>query len=291
MRELGLTSFVQNSLDDLHSALQRGEITFSGGSFTGNFTANVSKELRKLGAVWDRKNHTYKLKLADLPMELRSTIALSEIKFKEKLKKIDKMLAGISPAAVASSIKITDLFSSAIFKVNSDLTKTLKKISVAPQLTPEQRERIAKEWSNNMELDIKGWTEKEIKKLRKEVQKTIYEGNRYTTLIDHIERSYGVSQRKAKFLARQETSLLMNTFKQTRYLSLGINEYKWKCVKGTPAHPVRPMHKELNDRSERGEIFNFNHPPVDDPNGSRHNPGMNYNCRCYAIPLIKYLPK
>ena len=46
------------------------------------------------------------------------------------------------------------------------------------------------------------------------------------------------------------------------------------------------MHKELNARSEKGEIFDFRYPPIDDPNGSRHNPGENYNCRCVAIPVI-----
>ena len=48
------------------------------------------------------------------------------------------------------------------------------------------------------------------------------------------------------------------------------------------------MHKELNDRSEKGEVFKFSNPPIDSPNGSRHNPGQNYNCRCIAIPVVKF---
>ena len=133
-----------------------------------------------------------------------------------------------------------------------------------------------------MQLWVKDFTEKEITSLRGKVRETYFKGNRYESLIKTIKDSYNVTENKAKFLARQETNLLMTKYTYGRYQEAGVNEYKWKAVIGTPNHPTRPMHKELSDRSARGEIFRFDNPPIDDPNGSRHNPKENYNCRCVS---------
>ena len=58
--------------------------------------------------------------------------------------------------------------------------------------------------------------------------------------IGAIQKSYGVTANKAKFLARQETKLLTTTLKEVRYVDAGVTKYKWKSVTGTAAHPVRP---------------------------------------------------
>ncbi len=109
------------------------------------------------------------------------------------------------------------------------------------------------------------------------------QGYRYETLVAEIQKSYGISQRKAKFLARQETSLLMSKFKQVRYQEAGSNEYIWDCVAGSSAHPVRHFHL-LN----RGKIFRWDTGAPINANGDRKNPGQDYNCRCFAKPIIRF---
>jgi SPP1 gp7 family putative phage head morphogenesis protein len=279
---------LKNSIDDLLEAIRSGRITFSRGKFSGKLNATLSKELRILGAKWDSSRKFYSINQKDLPLDMRQVISSSEFRYIEKMTAIDRKLAAVVPEELASKLKIADIFDRTLFKVNKEFHESVKKVTIAPQLTDRTKKQIADEWQNNMHLWIKNFTEEQIKKLREDMNKSVFAGNRYESAIKSIQKSYGVTENKAKFLARQETSLLMTTFKESRYQEAGIHQYKWKCVTGTKQHPVRPMHKELNDRSNKGEIFRFDSPPVDDPNGARHNPGMNYNCRCVAIPQIDF---
>lgn len=282
--ELGVKQKVlKNSIDDLVNAIKFGKITFYRGQFSGRFNASTSKELKRLGAQWDRKQRTWKIPQSSLPPDIKIAINAGEARFNQAVSRIDKKLASILPEELADQLKIEHIFDSTLFKVDKDLKKSLKNLTIAPELKSEQRKKIAKGWTDNMKLYIKDFTEKEISTLRKDVQKTVFEGGRYESMIKTIQKSYGVTQNKAKFLARQETSLLMTKFKETRYMDAGVKKYKWGTVAGSAAHPVRPMHKALE-----GKIFSWDNPPVTDDKGARNNPGQDYNCRCFARPIVDF---
>lgn len=272
--------------DSLAMAIKFGRIQFSRGVFSGKFSASISRELKKLGAQWERRTATFRLPQAALPIEVRHAILSSQVRFQEKLSAIDKQLSKIVPEGIADKLKVSKLFDTALWKVDRDFQKTVKGLTVAPKLTPERRLRLADEWQNNMKLWIKDFTEKEIVELRKNMQKTVFAGNRYESAVKTIQKSYGVSANKAKFLARQETSLLMTKFKESRYTDSGVMEYKWSCVAGSKNHPVRPWHKALE-----GKVFTWDNPPITTKPGEpvrRNNPGQDYNCRCFARPIVKF---
>lgn len=274
---------LKNNLDYFISAIESGRITFYRGQFRGRFNSTVSRELKKIGAKWDRTQGSWKVHFSSLPLEVQEAIERSELRFQKKLDTMDRLLQKILPEKIADQVKIADLFDSTLFKTEKKIEATLKKISIEPTFSPEQRKRVAREYQDNMRLYIKDWTQKEIVKLRKEVQKHAIAGNRYEDMIKTIQKSYGVSHNKAKFLARQETSLLMAKFKETRYAQAGVNEYIWGCVAGSPNHPVRPMHKKLE-----GKRFKWDDPPVVDEQGNRKHPGEDYNCRCFARPVVRF---
>lgn len=296
LRQLGLTSQrkILNAKDVLADALRAGRITYSDAAFRGQFSASISKKLRALGAKWDRKIGAYRLPEKDLPADLRQTISASQGFFAQKMAAIDKKLEQILPEHVAKEIKIIDLFDQVLWKVETEFQKSVENITVAPKLAASERLKIAEEWQNNMDLWIKNFTEEQIKELRQTVHQAIFAGNRYESLIKGIETNYGVSKRKAKFLARQETNLLMAKFKETRYTAAGVNEYRWGCVKmphDTSPDPrkhvlgnVRYYHGVLE-----GQTFRWDDPPVTNKNPERrNNPGQDYNCRCFARPIVKF---
>ncbi len=285
VRELGAPKQVlRNSLDDLADAIASGHISFSRGKFTGKFSAAASKELKRLGATWIRKDSAWSLPASRHPIEITNAIHQSISRFEQVLGRIDRKLQQLLPEEIADKVKLTDLFDKSLWKMDKQITKQL---TVAPELTPKRREEIAEEYTTNMKLYIKDWVEKEIVELRKKVQAKVFSGNRYESMVKIIRDSYGVSQRKAKFLARQETNLLMAKFKTARYTDVGITHYKWRSVVGSPNHPVRPRHKELNDESRAGKLFRFDDPPVQ-ADGNKKNPGEDYNCRCVAIPVVRF---
>lgn len=276
--------------DALIDAIHRGQITFSKGVFSGRFSAQVSKELKRLGAQWDRKTGTFRILQSSLSLNIRIAVSTSEFRFKEKLSEIDRKLAQIVPEELAGKLKVADAFDRTLWKVEKDFQSSVKNITVAPQLTDKERARVAAEWQDNMHLWIKDFAEKEIIELRKSMQESVFTGNRYGSMVKTIQESYGVSANKAKFLARQETSLLMAKYKQVRYQESGIDEYHWYHVAGSPNHPVRPIHKALGDAlvSGKKKVYRFSDPPIVDKDGQRKNPGQDYNCRCTARPIIRF---
>ncbi len=286
-----LSNAADENYGELLDALRFGKVVFQRGVFSGRFTAGVTKLLRQLGAKWEKKTGTFHLPLSALPISLRAAIAGSEHVFKKKLEAIDARLKQILPDELAAKFKGADLFDRALWKTNKKFLDNVRSIGLAPALTEYERVKLSKEWSENMRLWIRDFADKEIKLLRVQMAENIFEGRRYGDVIKTIERSYGVSANKAKFLASQETRLAVNKFKEARYVEAGIHEYTWCCVTGTKLHPVREYHQRLND--EKGpdgkkKIRRFDDPPVTDKNGNRNNPGEDYNCRCYARAVIRF---
>lgn len=270
----------------VQKALKSGDITFHAGAFAGKFSSQTSRQLRKLGAVWDKDKQMFKILKADLPKEIQDTIAVSANAFNETLLKVEKELAKVLPEDIAERVHSQKIFDDTLWKVDKKIGSTLKSISVLPKLSKESVKRISEEWQENMDLYIKKFAEEQIVDLRKNVLKHTMQGGRYEDLVGSIQSSYGVTERKAHFLARQETSLMTAKFKETRYQEAGVDEYIWGCVAGSAKHPVRPAHKAL-----QGKTFRWDEPPITtEPSEPvrRNNPGQDYNCRCFAKPIVRF---
>ncbi len=283
-----------NTVNPLVSAIQSGRVRFYRGTFSGSIDAEVSKELRRLEARFDRKSGSWKIPASNLPPDIRVAIDAASSRFERVLASIDQKLAQILPAEIAEQLSVASLFDSSLGKVERNFRQTVRGITVPPELTDERRKRLSEEWQSNMRLWVKDFTEAEISKLRADLQQHAFAGNRYESAVKTIQKSYGVSLNKAKFLARQETSLLMTKFQETRYTEAGVNEYRWGCVKmphdKTPGEHVKGNVRYSHGLLE-GKIFRWNDPPITSAPGEsvrRNNPGQDYNCRCFAIPIVRF---
>lgn len=286
MKELGAHGMsLQNAKDTaLEAAIKSGRVTFRRGRFSGKFSSTIAKEIRSLGGVFE--HGTYRLPLSSVPDTVRRAIDASEIAFKTKMEAMDRKLSQILPAEIAGSVKVSSFFDTAIWRTNKKFEANVKGITIAPKLTSSTRKKIATEWENNTKLYVRDFTREQTEKLRAQMKKLVFAGKRYEDAAKVIQKSYAVSENKAKFLARQETNLLMSTFTQTRYAEAGVHEYKWGCVAGSKNHPVRPSHKILE-----GKIYRWDNPPRTTPLGqpARYcNPGEDYGCRCFARPIVRF---
>ncbi len=269
--------------DDLVRAISSGRLRFYRGQFKGRLSATLSKELKRLGAEWDRTQGTWKIPQSKLPRDVQTAIGASEERMKRSERRVLARLAQISPEQLAEKLDAAKFFDTALWKTDKKITKQVERITVSPKLTAEARAKIAEEYTQNLRLYIQKWSKEEIVELRGRIEKAATSGNRYESMVLTIQKSYGVSQRKAKFLARQETGILMAKFKETRYRDAGSEEYTWRCVHGSPLHPVRPFHKKLDGTRQK-----WSSPPIIDKNGNRKHPGEDYGCRCSARPILKF---
>lgn len=288
---------LKNSLPTpLEQAISSSRIYFSEGRFYGKFNSTLSKELLSYGAKWDVKSQTYKIREAQLPFEIRNAISLSKFIFQGKLQEIDRLISQIPIDEIADKINISSQFDSTLWDVEKQFRESVNKITVAPQLNDEQRKKIADEWQNNLRLDFKKYvTEEQIPKLREVVQENVFAGNRRENLIQGFIDTYGASQNKAKFWAHQETNLMLAKYKESKYVAAGIPNYKWGCVKMPHQSSPQAIYKAGEVRYSHGilegKIFSWNDPPVTTPPGQfqrRNNPGQDYNCRCFAIPVARF---
>ena len=288
LKELKGKKIVKNSLEDLVEAIKKGKISFNRGKFTGRFDAKVSKELINYGAKW--VGDGFLIQKSELPVDARVAISSSENAFQLVLKKIDDKLKAFIPKELSHKMKLTELFNKELWKVDGKVNDSLKAISIPYKLSEEQALIISKGYTDNLDRYITHFSEEETKKLRLMISQQVGKGIRYEETAKLIQKSFGVTHRKAKFLARQETSLMMTAYKQSKYQSAGVNEYIWSCVKmphdkspnqHTPGN-VRYYHGLLD-----GKIFRWDNPPITDAKGNRNNPGEDFNCRCFARPVVK----
>lgn len=287
---------LNSNTNAIRQAISSGKIFYSNGKFQGKFTSSISKKLIEYGAKWNSINSTYSIKLEKLPMDIRSEISISKARFEEKLNKIDKNLSNFNTNEMINKLNISLIFDKNLLKIDKEFQESIKSITIIPRLSKVQREKIAKDWQYNMELDIKKFSDAQVVDLREVVQDNVFKtGNRREALVKGFMHSYNVTESKAKFWARQETNLLMAKFKETKYVEAGVPEYEWRCVhmphQPTPKTPYKDGEVRYAHGVLEGKIFKWSDPPVTTPPGQiqrRNNPGQDYNCRCFALPIVRF---
>lgn len=133
------------------------------------------------------------------------------------------------------------------------------------------------QWVNyNVDL-IKTIPEDTLEKMKDIIYDGYTSGKTTTRMAKEIQIAYGVSKRKALFIARDQTAKLNGQIQRAQQLDAGITEYIWST---SGDERVRKSHRELN-----GKIFSWNDAPVNS-DGRKCHPGEDYNCRCIGRPVF-----
>jgi SPP1 gp7 family putative phage head morphogenesis protein len=105
-------------------------------------------------------------------------------------------------------------------------------------------------------------------------------------LTKKIQEIGGVTERRARIIARDQTSKMTGNLNRVRQQSIGIEEYVWKTAKdnrvvGNP-NGVSPTgnRRHMDHWKREGKTYRWDSPP---PDG---HPGQAIMCRCYASPII-----
>lgn len=264
----------------LAQAVEDGLVYYEDGLFKGRFNARISRDLIALDAKFNPRGPSWSLPLENVPPEVSIAQAHANLRYDGLRSGFFRTLDDINIESIDEhTANIEAGYIGAIDWIDGDFEKSVKGISIAPKLNQTQKVTLARDWANNLKLYIKKWAGDDIVRLREIVQQEAFAGRRAESLAKVIEGNFGVMQRKAKFLARQETALLMATFHESRYSELGITEYRWSTSKD---ERVRSYHRKLH-----GKIFSFDSPPPTNDKGDRNNPGEDFNCRCVAIPILR----
>ena len=269
---------INNAINDpLFIAVKDGRVWYEDGQFKGNFNARISKSLIEKGATYNKAAGTYSL--AFVPMEISMAVALAQSGY-QKLRQ--EVLHTLDMMDIESINMISDLpnkYHQTIGWMEDDFQKTAKAIGIEVNLTEEQKGILTADYSFDMDRYIKNWSQEEILRLRGVIQDQLFSGKRQEIIAREIQRSFNLSRNKAKFLARQESGLLMSQYSKMRYTDIGSNKYIWR---GSMDERERHDHKLLE-----GTIHTWDNPPITNlKTGAKNHPSQDFGCRCIAVPII-----
>lgn len=276
------------STDALLKAIASGVVAYDGGRFIGSFSAQISKALKDLGAKWVPSKKAYSLPLDKIPTEIKIEISKAKSKAVDVAEKINKIIADASGQYEA--IDLVPEATEAMDDLHGQLTKTVgNKLEIPYAITGYVADKLTTEYSENLNLYIKEWYDEEILRLRQQVQSNAIEGYRASNMVKAIQAEYGVSRNKAKFLARQETTLLVSSYRKATYESIGLKRYQWST---SLDRRVRPEHRAMHGKICRWDdatVYWTGRAWEDRGNigGVKKHPGEDWSCRCIAKPLLE----
>jgi SPP1 gp7 family putative phage head morphogenesis protein len=280
---------IYNTSGALLSAIQEGRIVYESGIFSGRFNVRISKELSKY-ATYDGRSNLFRADITRVP----SDILAAAIVANEKGKSLNKRLNLWINEAEKQLLDIPKSLTFAIRKPTAEMSQDMRRelvkvLGVAPEISPITNERLINDYNYNQSLSIKNWEQKEVERLRDLVSDTAKTGYRRREMEKRIMQEWKVSKKKARFLARQETSLYMSKLRREQSLAAGVRKYKWITARDERVRPATPAAKKsgANHRHLHGKIFYYGDPPVVNlKTQKRAEPGEDYNCRCTARPVV-----
>ena len=214
-----------------------------------------------------------------LKSTLTSATKAQGIKAISLLKKYSKELTRWSTKTVATMF----------YNVNKDNQKKWDKLSarMSQELKKELSRPPEKAWMQKYMDDnvgfIKSMPIDAAKRVHKLIKENQYVGLRSTDLIHEIMRIGGMSENKAKMIARTETSRYSTALTEMRATSIGADWYIWRAVGD---FRTRSSHKHMNR-----VLVSWNDPPSPEKlSGEKaygeYHAGETFNCRCYPEPVL-----
>lgn len=147
-------------------------------------------------------------------------------------------------------------------------------------ITGQLREIISASVTENVGL-IKSISQEYLSGVQGAVMRSITTGGGMQDLVPYLQKHKGITLRRARLIANDQTRKVFNGITRGRMEDLGVTEYRWLHTGGS--NEPRQYHKNVLN----GKTFKLNEPPVIDPKtGTRGHPGDLIACRCRMQPVI-----
>lgn len=148
-------------------------------------------------------------------------------------------------------------------------------------LTGDMQEILNAAINENINL-IKSISSEYLTDVKGAVMRSITTSNGLATLMPALEQMEGVTKRRAKNIALDQTRKTYNHLNAGRMDKIGLEKYEW-VHSGGGQHP-REEHIAMS-----GNIYSLKTPPVIDLNtGERGIPGQAINCKCTMRPVVEF---
>jgi uncharacterized protein with gpF-like domain len=180
--------------------------------------------------------------------------------------------------------KLADYFATAVEKRSSTALKNILKeagFTVEFKMTAAQSDILHATINSNVEL-IKSIPQQYLAQVQGSVMRSIQTGRDLGPLAKELEEHYGVTKRRAAFIARSQNNMATASMTRARQVELGLTEAIW-VHSGGGKHP-RPTHLAAGRDKTR---YSTSEGWLDPALGKRIFPGQEPNCRCVSRAVVK----
>lgn len=124
---------------------------------------------------------------------------------------------------------------------------------------------------------IKGLAADTAKRIQTAVTTAVINGVPAKDLRKQLSAEFGMSDRRARLIARDQIAKLTSDLNRERHLQAGVTSYTWMT---SHDERVRPLHRDLD-----GEVYEYGK-----PTGAEDGlpPGQPIMCRCVAIGIVQF---
>lgn len=148
-------------------------------------------------------------------------------------------------------------------------------------LTGEMKDILTATIAENVSL-IKSISSEYFTQIQGAVMRSITTGNGLADLVPFLQQHENITLRRARVIARDQTRKAFSNMNFARMRNIGITEYEWLHSAG--GQKPRKLHQRMS-----GNVYRIDKPPViDEKTGQRGKPGDLINCRCRAVPIIRF---
>ncbi len=269
----------------LQLAIRQGRIQYHDGVFSGEFDARITSALLALGAEFDLRAEVFRLPEWAVPAWVKAEVSVAnaraqrihdllEAQLNKTQEKLDNGLLPAIPDAGAALDAIEDGFKTAA-----------ETLGIAHRLPRAARAALEQHYQDEVRPYVAEATSHYIDRLHQAVQENALHGYRYESMVEIIQHETGVSDRKARFLARQETGLTMSAYRRQRFEGVGIIRYGWSTSHDRRVRPTDGKQRPGEHGDHRildGQIFLYSTkaPAKYMSCGHPCNPGEDFQCRC-----------
>jgi len=130
---------------------------------------------------------------------------------------------------------------------------------------------------------IKSIPDQYLERVRSIVNTNVRAGLRPSAMIPQLVNQFGVTERRAKFIARDQTAKVNGDLAEKRQINAGFPYFQWD---DSDDERVRHSHEELANRvTAYGKgVYRWDNLPLG-KDGKPIKPGYEYGCRCVARPV------
>ena len=255
----------------VEKALLEGTLILIGSNIRGTINAEISKELREMGAVFQSSFGGWHLAITKIPVHIQDAARRAQETRSTWMHMLQTAIPNLAqPALVLGALGFAyrHLFREVTKSVEA--TTGIGLFSIPPTEPPQ-------EFYSTVETAFTNFADAERGRLATLTLQAHDEGWPTEKLAKFLSGRSTLSEDRALRIARQAMSFAATEIKAKAYIESGLPKYRWMTKHD---ERVRDSHAVLD-----GRVFDWADPPVVNALGERRHPGQDFNCRCLAYPV------